>query len=302
MRFDKTLLLINPHAGNNEFSQHIGRLFSKFRHALGSIEVVHTNHPGDGARAITSQAADVDLIIAAGGDGTVHECINALSQLEQRPVFGILPTGTCNDFSRTLGIPQTIDEAVETLLEGRVEAIDVGKHDDRYFLNFWGIGLITQVSEQIDSEIKKQFGRIAYYLSALHTIQEQRSFHVEVNGDGGHYKGEAVMVLVGNGSYVGGVEAYFPHSQVNDGLLDVLIFKELSLSAVTSLTYSMFTAEKPSAEGLISFKTPHLEVITEPGLKVDCDGEKNTFTPTRLQVLPGHLRMLVGPGFYSASK
>jgi diacylglycerol kinase (ATP) len=265
---------------------------------LGSIEVVHTNRPGDGTRAITSQAADVDLIIAAGGDGIVHECI----KLERRPVFGILPLGTCNDFSRTLSIPQNIDEAVETLLEGRGEAMDVGKYEDRYFLNFWGIGLITQVSEQIDSEIKKQFGRIVYYLSAFHMIQEQRSFHVEVNGDGIHFKGEAVMVLVGNGSYVGGVEAYFPYSQVNDGLLDFLIFKELSLSAVTSLTYSLFTAERPSAEGLISFKTPHLEVITEPSLKVGCDGEKNTFIPTRLQVLPSHLRMLIWPDFYSASK
>ncbi|MFC7441269.1 diacylglycerol/lipid kinase family protein [Laceyella putida] len=302
MRFDKTLLLVNPHAGNNQLNQELDRILPRLRKGMGSIHVVQTNRPGDGARAIAEQASSVDLVIAAGGDGTVYECINALSQLEQRPVFGILPGGTCNDFSRTLRIPQAHDQAAETLLEGRVEAIDVGKHDNHYFLNFWGIGLITQVSDQIQSEIKKQFGRIAYYLSALKTFQEQQPFYVEVKVDRVHYKGEAVMVLVGNGSHVGGVEAYFPQSQVNDGLLDVLIFKKLSLPTVTSLTYSLFTEKKPEAEDLLSFQTRVVEVRTEPRLKADCDGEKNSFIPTRLEVLPGYQPMLVGPDFHSPSK
>jgi diacylglycerol kinase (ATP) len=89
---------------------------------------------------------------------------------------------------------------------------------------------------------------------------------------------------------------------VNDGLLDVLIFKKLSLPTVTSLTYSLFTEKKPEAEDLLSFQTRVVEVRTEPRLKADCDGEKNSFTPTRLEVLPGYQPMLVGPDFHSLSK
>lgn len=302
MRFDKVLLLVNPHASQNQMKEELEQILTRLLHGMGTLKVIETKRPGDGVRAINEQASSVDLLIAAGGDGTVYECVNALSRLEKRPVFGILPRGTCNDFSRTLRIPPAPDEAVETLLEGRVEAIDVGKHGDHYFLNFWGIGLITQVSEQIDSEVKKQFGRIAYYLSAIKTFQNQQPFDVEVIADGVHYQGEAVMVLVGNGSHVGGLEAYFPQSRVNDGRLDVLIFKKFTLPTVTSLTYALFTEEKPEAEDLLSFQTSWLEVRTKPRLKVDCDGEKKTFTPTRLQVLPSYLNMLVGPDFQSASK
>lgn len=291
---NKIAIIANPAAGNKQLLSDLDLIAEKFQSIAPEVTVWKTQKPGDGASILHRLAEEAELIIAAGGDGTVYELINALCPLQQRPLFAILPGGTCNDFSRTLGISQNHLEAVEQILRLHVRNIDVGKHDDHYFLNFWGIGLITQVSEQIQSEIKKRWGRLAYYLSAIQTISDKQTFYLEVESDQQQYSGEAAMMIVGNGSHVGGMEVYFPQSSVDDGQLDVLILKDVSMDSVWSMIVSHFTNQDPEGEDLLYFHARELKVRTKPNLKIDCDGEKKTYTPTHLSVLPGHLRIIVG--------
>lgn len=111
---------------------------------------------GDATKYCQEFASKVDLIIVFGGDGTVFECTNGLAPLEIRPTLAIIPGGTCNDFSRTLGVPQNIAEAAKLITKEHVKPVDVAKANGQHFLNFWGIGLVSEVSNNIDAEEKSK--------------------------------------------------------------------------------------------------------------------------------------------------
>lgn len=271
-------LIVNPASGNRELHENLDEVISQFQSMAEKVTVFQTQKPGDGADFIFQEAHHSDMIVAVGGDGTVHECINAISSLDHRPPFAILPGGTCNDFSRTLSISQDYREAVQQILEQRIRYVDVGKHGDQYFLNFWGIGLITQVSDEIESDLKKDWGRLAYYFSALQNITEQESFYLEVKTEYHQFQGRATMMLVGNGAYLGGVDFYFPNSSVEDGCFDVLIIKDVSLDYLWSMLVSRLTGESPEGDDFIYFQAKELHISTDPAMKVDCDGEKKTHT------------------------
>ncbi len=210
-------LICNPAAGNKEMLASIDQIAKMLQYHLGPTEVYWTTKPGDGANFIRQHANQVDLVISAGGDGTVHELVNALAPLPHRPILAILPGGTCNDFSRAIGMSQDAMKAVEQILHQKKQKIDLGVGGNRYFLNFWGIGLVTQVSEGIADSSKERLGRLAYYLSAAQHVMAHQPFHLSIQTDTDSYTGEAAMVIVGNGSYIGGLQAFFPESSLQDG-------------------------------------------------------------------------------------
>jgi YegS/Rv2252/BmrU family lipid kinase len=286
-------LLINPAAGKQALIPSLDAILEKWRSVTKEVEVFYTRAPGDGLALILSLAEKTDLVIAAGGDGTVYECVNALAPLARRPLFGVLPCGTCNDFSRTLGIEQDPVDATEQLLRLRSKKVDVGQNGDHYFLNFWGIGLMTEVSDGVDSDIKKRWGRLAYYLSTLKHAQDPIPFALEVDADGFQYRGPATLLIAGNGTHLGGIPTFVPHGSVTDGQFDCLIVKEGGLWSLLP-DFASRMAGGNGGKNVLTFRARELSVTTHPLLKADTDGEKHTYTPTHLSVIPRHLEVLTG--------
>ena len=292
---DKVRIITNPNAGQNKLQPAMETIVGKLGKVFSDVEVYETKEAGDAGRYLEKTAGDVDLIVVAGGDGTVHEAINALCPLEKQPVLAILPGGTSNDFSRAVGMDQDPLIAVDQLLKQDIRSIDVGKTNDQYFSNFWGIGLMTHVSENIDPDAKEMFGRMSYYMSVAQNIGTYEPFQLKVTSDEGDFDGEAAMLIVGNGSFTGGIRAFFPKSNIRDGLLDVLIVKETSLKTLWSILQSKLVKDFPeNDEGMIYFQTDQLSVSAEPKQLVDCDGERNFYTPSEISVLPAHIQMIVG--------
>ncbi|PTM59929.1 diacylglycerol/lipid kinase family protein [Desmospora activa] len=288
-------LIVNPKAGQGRMIQQLKSITDRLRQQFRHVDVTVTKQPGDGAKRVWKVGAERDLIIAAGGDGTVYEVVNALAALNQRPRFAILPGGTCNDFSRALGMEQDPLHAVEQILAYNEKQIDVGySQPGGYFLNFWGIGLITRISDGIDSTEKERLGRLAYYMSAAQHLQVTRPFQLEVKGTEVAFTGPADMLIAGNGSFVGGVRGFFPYSRLDDGMMDVLIIKETSFEGAWSMLLSHLTKEWPESDDFLYFQTPSLKVKASPAQEVDCDGEKGRMTPTELTILPRHLTVLMG--------
>lgn len=292
---DSVELILNPKAGQGRMIQLLEPITDRLRQRFRQVEVTVTKQPGEGAERVRQLEGERDLIIAAGGDGTVHEVVNALSALTRRPHFAILPGGTCNDFSRALGMDQDPVQAIEQILACNEKRIDVGySQPGGYFLNFWGIGLITRVSHKIDPTDKERFGRLAYYMSAAQHLRVTRPFQLEVKTDELSFAGPADMLIAGNGSFVGGVRGFFPHSRLDDGMLDVLIMKETSLEGAWSMLLSHMTKDWPESDDFLYLQTPSLKVKASPAQEVDCDGEKGSAAPAELTVLPRHLTVLTG--------
>lgn len=290
----RAALILNPNAGNQKLFKQLDTIKKILKENFDHMSFYETEYQGHGAEIVDQISEDIDVLIGAGGDGTIYELANAVCSKEKRPTFGIIPGGTANDFSRAIGMNQNPILAVEQLIQGKRKVIDVGRSDDEYFLNFWGIGMITQASENIDPNTKNLFGRLSYYISSAQTINNPSPFHLQVEADDDKFDGEAVMMLVGNGPFTGGIQVFFPENNLTDGKFDVLIIKESSLPTFWSFFQSKLTKQQILNEDIIHFQTKNLKITADPKQKIDCDGERNYLTPSTLEVLPEHITVLVG--------
>ncbi len=294
--YNHALFIYNQTAGQADTEKALAAVLPEISIHVKELHVIQTERVGETTKLCREWGERIDLVIVLGGDGTVHEAINGLAELEKRPVLGILPGGTCNDFSRMLNIPQNLARAAKCLMQGKTQLLDVGKVNEHYFLNFWGVGLVAAASTNIDAGQKKVLGKLSYLLSALRTVQTAEPFHFTIQADEHQLEGEAVMILVMNGRYIGTNQIPFPNMKIDDGLLDVLIVKDSTFGSFLEVfNLEELPPNNQEAEGNMQhFQTSSLSVQTTPVLEADMDGEIYSETPAQLTVLPKHIQMIVG--------
>ncbi|MGW6666508.1 MULTISPECIES: YegS/Rv2252/BmrU family lipid kinase [Peribacillus] len=294
MRWKKGMLIYNENAGNDKLERNLEGCLPIIAPHIDEFLILQTREKGDACRFCLEYGEDMDVVFVLGGDGTVHECVNGLSPLPRRPLFGVLPGGTCNDFSRTLKIPQNVRQAAEALVNGKVRSIDIGQANNDYFSNFWGVGLISDASSNIDEQEKSRFGKIGYLLSAIRIIGENAPFSYKLKYDGNVIEGEAVMILVLNGCFIGTNLLPFPMISPDDGLFGVAILENASLGAFLEIIAMKrsWTQNMISDSGVTYLNADTLTIETKRPLDVDMDGENYRRTPARIKVLARHLSVL----------
>ena len=294
--YNHALFIYNQAAGQANTEKALAAVLPEISVHVKELQIIQTEREGETTEICREWGERTDLVIVLGGDGTVHEAINGLAELEIRPILGILPGGTCNDFSRMLRIPQNLARAAKSLMQGKTQLLDVGKVNDHYFLNFWGVGLVADTSTNIDAGQKKVLGKLSYFLSALKTMQAAEPFHFTLEADEHRLKGEAVMILVMNGQYIGTNQIPFPNMKIDDGLFDVLIVRGSTFgSLIEVFNLEELPPNDAEAVGNIQhFQTSSLSVQTNPVLEADTDGEIYSKTPSELIVLHRHIQMIVG--------
>ncbi|MFN2745416.1 YegS/Rv2252/BmrU family lipid kinase [Bacillus sp. z60-18] len=288
----KALLIYNGNAGQKNVEKTLGTAVPILSQAIDELIVKQTRQKHDAFRFCRHISEDIEQIYILGGDGTVHECINGLSPLAVKPEIGILPGGTCNDFSRALQIPQNIGQAAETLVNGHTVAVDVLKTESHYCLNFWGIGLITEASSRINQTEKALLGRLSYFTSALRTISGLKPFPFKMSIDGENLTDEAIMIMVLNGHFIGTSRIPLQGASICDGKAEILVCRNTNLAALKEL-FSMEEPELEPFKGELSYyQGKSIKVETAAEMDADTDGEICTKAPASIDVLKGHLRML----------
>ncbi|MFG6116530.1 YegS/Rv2252/BmrU family lipid kinase [Halobacillus sp. MO56] len=291
--YNKALFLYNGNAGTDNIEQKLSETLPVLAQTIKELIVIQTFSIEEAQDTCLHYGEQVDLLLILGGDGTLHAVINTISRLDKRPVIGILPGGTSNDFSRMMEIPQNLNQAAKTLVNGRETPVDVGKLDECYFLNFWGIGLVTETSFNIDKNQKSRLGVLSYFISALKTINQADSFSFRMTIDGKVIEDEAIMILVMNGKYLGTRQIPIESINASDGQLDVLVIKNSNLTLFKELmSVDQPWAETESFQELAYTKGEHIEITASPQQEVDMDGEINFKTPSSIEVLPNHLTFL----------
>nr|WP_155110838.1 YegS/Rv2252/BmrU family lipid kinase [Metabacillus mangrovi] len=290
----KSLLIINGHAGQKNTEKNLQITAPALAAAYPQLLILQTEKPHDAKRFCEQYGEEMDAVYILGGDGTVHECINGLAGLERRPAVGILPGGTCNDFARTLGIPLNLKDAVQALSNGQKRKIDVLKTNEHYFLNFWGIGLITETSTNIVDTEKAMLGKISYFLSAFRTVQKMEPFDVRIQADSNHYEGKAVMVVAANGGFIGTNSLPYTGILPDDGKADLFILKDTNLAAIRELLSMKDSSQwDNSTSDLLHYTAKQIEITTDHPMKADTDGEVYSGTPEQITVLNQHMEFLV---------
>ena len=264
--------------------------------ALGhTIEVRVTSEKGD-ARRFVAETGEVDLLIAAGGDGTLNEVVHGLMDLSEvaRPVLGVVPLGTANDFAIRCGIPRDAEQALTLCLEGREVPVDVGKANEHWFLNAASIGFGAEITATTPPELKHLLGPAAYAVMGAILAMNVHHYRGRLTLPDREIAGSGPVAIVGNGRQAGGGLQVTPRARVDDGLLDVLTVRDIP--ALALLTAARELQElSPDGEYINYWQTPWAEVHTEEAIPVNLDGEPLRFSSVRYEAVPKAIRLIVPP-------
>ncbi len=262
--------------------------------AIGhTIEVRVTSEKGD-ARRFASEASEVDLLIAAGGDGTLNEVVHGLMDhpAAARPVLGVVPLGTANDFAAGCGIPHDPEEALALCMEGKAAPIDVGKANEHWFLNAASIGFGAEITATTPPELKHLLGPAAYAVMGAILAMNVHHYRGRLTLPDREITGSRPAAVVGNGRQAGGGLQVTPRARVDDGLLDVFAVRDIP--ALALLTAARELQElSPDGEYINYWQTPWAEVHTEEAIPVNLDGEPMDFSSVRYEAVPRAIRLIV---------
>ena len=281
-------LIYNPNAGRRKLTGQLDTVIRIFQESGYEVCVHRAGSPED-IEHIASQSTDVERLVIAGGDGSIHQAVNGLLKIsaEKRPTLGILPVGTANDLAFALRLPKSIPEACKVIAKGNAFEMDTGKLNDRYFVNVASAGLLTDVSQKVDVRVKNTLGQLAYFLKGLETLPSFRPFRVEFEHDGQQYSEEVVLFMVANGLSVGGLRQLVPKASLTDGKLDVLMVPSAGWPETIRLLLSVLSGEKADNEKIKEFQTANeLIVRTDRPISSDLDGESGPESTWRIQIGP----------------
>lgn len=285
-------IIYNPTAGREAFRRHLGEVLEKLEIAGYETSCHSTTGEGDATEAAKiAVERGFDLIIAAGGDGTLNEVVAGVSSFENRPKIGLIPMGTTNDFARALRIPRDIDDALDIIIQGKTVAVDVGIMNGRHFINIAGGGRMTELTYDVPSKLKTMLGQLAYYLKGIEMLPSIKSSHVRIEYDGEVFDDEAMMFLVGLTNSIGGFEKLAPDSRFNDGKFTLLILKKCNIAEFIRIVTLALRGEHLDDPLVISSKAEKIVVTSDEKVLLNLDGEYGGLLPVTFENLCRHIDM-----------
>ncbi len=249
-----------------------------------------TSEAGDARRIAAEAARDgVEVIIAAGGDGTLNEVVNGIGNAPVR--LGILPVGTMNVFATELGIPHgNLERAWSIIEQGKVVAVDLPKANDTHFIQLAGVGLDAEVVRKTTADSKKALGPLSYLLTLVQ-VAAHKPPRVVVETEGGRIR-EGSFVLIGNGRLYGGPFPVFKRASLYDGLLDVLVFQNQTHWDVVRYFQAIAFGTHPELPDVEYFQTSSIKVTSSGDVPVELDGEVAGMLPCLFSVEAQKLRVM----------
>ncbi|MGM7724696.1 diacylglycerol kinase [Metabacillus sp. Hm71] len=289
----KARIIYNPTSGRELFKKYLPEVLQKFEQAGYETSCHATTCEGDAIQAARSAGErGFDLIVAAGGDGTINEVVNGIAELEVRPQLAVIPVGTTNDFARAIGIPlNNVIQAVEMILEGEPQKIDIGRVNEQYFINIAGGGRLTELTYEVPSKLKTMVGQLAYYLKGMEMLPSIRPTEVEIEYDGKLFQGEIMLFLVSLTNSVGGFEKLAPDSKLNDGMFDLLILKKANLAEFIRVASLAIRGEHINDEHILYTKANRVKVTTHDKMQLNLDGEYGGLLPGEFENLYQHIEV-----------
>jgi YegS/Rv2252/BmrU family lipid kinase len=275
----KVLVILNPAAKSDR-----ARSLKEKIQALSPRIIVRVTTAAGDAKALASRALDEEFeaIIAAGGDGTVNEVANGVAGSDVR--FGILPVGTMNVFASELGIPNNLTAAWKVIEEGFLRQLDLPVANKSHFVQLAGVGLDAEVVRLTTPESKKSLGPMSYLLT-LAQVAAVRPPTVFLDPVDSHRR-EGSFILVGNGRLYGGPFVLFKNARPDDGLLDVLVFKNQSHWDVVRYFQAVAFGSHTDLPDVEYFQTKAMTVHSSGPVPVELDGELADVLPCTFGFYP----------------
>jgi diacylglycerol kinase (ATP) len=213
----------------------------------------------------------VDVVVAAGGDGTVNEVVNGLDGYDVP--LGIIPLGTANDFARQVGIPADADHAMDVILQRKPRRLDTGSLNGRRFLNVSTGGVGAEATAETPAEMKESLGPLAYAISGMRKLADFHPQYARFVGDGFEYEGEFLMFAVGLTRSTGGGSMVTPMASATDGLLDLCVIAGMSRRDFARMALRVKRGEHLGEDGVLYAQVKAMTIDAREPISVNVDGE-----------------------------
>jgi diacylglycerol kinase (ATP) len=288
-------LIYNPSSGREEFEKRLPEILQYFERAGYETSCHATTGAGDATLAASS-AIDrgFDLIIAAGGDGTLYEVLNGMAERDGRPPLGIIPSGTTNDFARAIHLPvKNIKKACEIIVQGTPTSIDIGKINSRYFINIAGGGALTNLTYEVPSKLKTIMGQLAYYVKGIEKLPFIRPSRVRIETENKVIDEDIMLFLIANSNSVGGLERLAPKASLTDGKFDCIVLRKTTLPEFIRIATHVIRGDHINEPDVLYFQTKHLKVTSSSKVMLNLDGELGGELPMEFKVLHKHIKVIM---------
>ena len=271
----KLLFVLTPYAGMRRANKLLPEILEIFNKAGNDVTCRITAGTGDSTAQVNRLAKEMDLVVCAGGAGTLNETITGLLRSGVDIPIGYIPAGSTNDFASSLKLSSNILQAARDIVEGEPVSYDVGKFGDRYFSYVASFGAFTRASYSTPQNIKNALGHTAYILEGISELSQIKPEHLRFELDDRIIEDDFIFGAISNSTSVGGILTLDPKLvDMGDGLFELLLVRtprdliELSecIKAVQSQNYNC---------SVITFvPTSHVWVTANPNMNWTLDGEK----------------------------
>ena len=291
---NKILLYYNAHSGSGVFKNNLDRIVERCQEAGYQVVPVRAAK-GFVINDVLSKIdqSEYSRIIAAGGDGTINLCVNAMINNDIHLPLAILPAGTANDFAYYFELPSEIEYQLDIALGNKTTKADVGKANNRHFINVAAMGALIDVSQKTDPNLKNAIGILAYYLKAVSEIPQIHAIPVKLTTPDAVYFEDIYFMVVMNGESAGGFRKLSPQSSINDGKLDVIAFKKMPIMELAPLLFEVVNGRHPQNKNVLHFQTDELTIESSEHISTDIDGEHGEPLPLHFNVLRSRLEVFV---------
>lgn len=302
------VIIANPNSGSGVFlhnANHLHETLSFLRSHGWRAELCYTQGPGH-AQRLAGKAVEqkADLVIAAGGDGTINEIIQALAGSET--ALGVLPSGTVNVWAREMGIPLDDTRAREILVHGQMRRVDLGRVNGRYFLMMVGIGLDGTITEAVEKKLLKRLGILGYLLAATWLGPGYPGFPVTLRINENNVQIRALQIFIGNTQLYAGAFKFTWQAKCDDGLLDLCIIRKRGPLGRIVVLWDFILRRKQRSLWVRYETFTSIEIDSPQPIAIQVDGEAAGYTPATFRVVPGALKVIVpqkaSEGVFSQSK
>ena len=275
----KLLLIMNPKSGMMLAPKYLSELVGRFSKAGFLTQILMTEKRGDARDFAAEYGGEVDIVAVSGGDGTLNETIDGMISAGHTTSIGYIPSGSTNDFASSIGLPLSIYDCTDLIINGNPQAFDVGSFNGRYFSYIASFGAFTSTSYSVPQTVKNMLGHTAYIIGGIKDIMSIRSIHAKITTDKGTKKetvieGDFLFGAVCNSRSVAGI-LRLPASEVNmnDGLMEVFLIRTpKDIIALNDIGINMLNGTLRSNQ--IEFFSAHdVEVEIDPGTHWTLDGE-----------------------------
>ena len=293
----KSKLIVNPVAGTDAAPDHLETMNRRLRGGIGRLDIVITVSEGDASDAAAQAVEDgYDHLFVAGGDGTLNEALNGVARVDggfETVTFGVIPLGTGNDFATALGLPEDVDAAIDLLLEGHASRVDVGRVNDRYFVNVSAGGFLAEVSDAVNPRLKTVAGKLAYLIGGAQVLLDFEPVHARLHTpDGDDQAMDLYAFAVCNSRLVGGGRLIAPDAVIDDGQLDVCLIQGMPTLDFVALLRRVSEGDHVDDDRVRYFRTRELELIFDAPIKVNSDGQVLEAERCRYEIMPRAARFL----------